>query len=513
MTNILIVDDEQVERDGLEAILKRNFPDIVIQQAKNGRLAIEVAADFQPDLVFMDIQMPGMNGIEVIEKMKSYHPSMKFILVTAYATFDYAKEAMRLGVVDYMVKPSRVKEIVETVEKVLNQIKTEQQRLEAVKQQENTLQKAMSLFETDVVTQLLFDHVHEVHLEELLEMLDIQATEEKFVISLIVSDGSEVSYSMVREKLSQTGSGWVGALYGRQLPIIVFRKQDQTFRTQATILAKEILSLNTSDKDAGWFVGIGTVYNSLSEITQSYQESLIATRDTSIPRGFQFYEDLPALVSGFDEETTKQSEQQYFDHIRSGEWDEIYQQIVIIIDRLEQEGAMLNQTQQRVMELFWIASRVLSEMGVESDVPLYSFKSTDYRQLRAETRHLLDRMRESYENHLTSMEADTIQKIKQFIIDHAHEDISLEAVGREVGLSPIYISKIFKEQLGINYINFLTECRIEKAKRLMRDPLKSLKEITFEVGYHDPNYFSKVFKKICHSSPKEYRKNLLSKVE
>ena len=111
------------------------------------------------------------------------------------------------------------------------------------------------------------------------------------------------------------------------------------------------------------------------------------------------------------------------------------------------------------------------------------------------------------------MEADIIQHIKQYIIDHAHKDISLEAIGREVGLSPIYISKIFKEQLGINYIHFLTECRIEKAKKLMRDPSKSLKEITFEVGYHDPNYFSKVFKKICHSSPKEYRKKLLSKAE
>lgn len=513
MTNILIVDDEEVERDGLEMILKKNFTDIVIQQAKNGRLAIEIASDFQPDLVFMDIQMPGMTGIEVIEKMKSYYPRMKFILVTAYATFDYAKEAMRLGVVDYLVKPSRIKEIVETVEKVLNQIKGEQQRVEAMKQQENTLQIAMSLFETDVVTQLLFDHVHEVHLEKLLEMLDIQATEEKFVISLIVPDGFEATYSKVRGKLNQTGSGLVGALYGRQLPIIVFRKQDQSFRSQAIMLAKEILSLNTAGEATGWFVGIGTVYNSLSQIRQSYQESLIATRDTSIPRKFQFYEELPALVSGIDEETTKQSEQQYFDHIRNGEWDEIFQRIAHIIDRLEQEGTMVKQTQQRVMELFWIATRILSEMGVESDVPLYSFKSTDYRQLRAEARHLLDRMRESYEKHLASMEVDTIQQMKQYIIDHAHEDISSEAVGREVGLSPIYISKIFKEQLGINYINFLTECRIEKAKRLMRDPLKSLKEITFEVGYHDPNYFSKVFKKICHSSPKEYRKKLLSKVE
>lgn len=513
MIKILLVDDEQVERDGLEAILKKNFNDITIQQAKNGRVAIELVSEFQPDLVFMDIQMPGITGIEAIETIKSDHPDLKFILVTAYATFDYAKEAMKLGVVDYLVKPSRVKEIVDTVEKVLEQIRVEQTRLEVNKQQQYTLQKAMSLFQTDVVTQLLFDHVHEIHLEELLEMLDIQSTAEKFVISVIVPNGFEASYSTVREKVSKTGNAWVGALYGRQLPIIVFRKKDQSFRNQATMLSREILSLNSYSEDSRLFVGIGTVYSSLDQIRQSYQESLVATRDTSIPRSFQFYDELPALVSGFDEETTKQNEQQYFEHIRNGEWDEIFHRITTIIDRLEQEGTMLKQTQQKVMEMFWIASRVLSEMGIESDVQLYSFKSTDYRQLRAETSHLLERLRMSHEENHAAMEADIIQHIKQYIIDHAHKDISLEAIGREVGLSPIYISKIFKEQLGINYIHFLTECRIEKAKKLMRDPSKSLKEITFEVGYHDPNYFSKVFKKICHSSPKEYRKKLLSKAE
>ncbi|MBP3953300.1 response regulator [Bacillus suaedae] len=507
MIKILIVDDEQVERDGLQTILDKHFSDIVIQQAKNGRIAIEVAAEFEPDLVFMDIQMPGLSGLEVIEKMKSDHPHIKFILVTAYATFDYAKVAMGLGVVDYLVKPSRVKEIVESVENVISKMISERKEN---RQQQNTLEKARSLFETDVVTQLLFDHVHEVHLEELMDMLDIQATEEKFVMSLIVPDGFESCYTAVKEKVSSTGSGMVGALYGRQLPIVVFRKPDLSFRTQATLLSREILSLSRSSENVEWFIGIGKVYSSIHQIRQSYQESLIATGDTKIPARYRFYEDLPALTPGFDERTNKKNEELYFEHIRNGEWNEINRNFTELIDRFEQEGKKLQQTQQRVMELFWIASRILSEMGVDSDIPLYSFQSTDYRQLRAETNQLLERMQRLHEEHQSTLEADTVQQIKQYIIDHAHEDISLDAIGREVALSPIYISKIFKEQLGVNYIHFLTECRIEKAKKLMRDPAKSLKEITFEVGYHDPNYFSKVFKKICHASPTEYRKKLLA---
>lgn len=506
---LLIVDDEQTERDGLQTILEKYFSNLVIKQAKNGRVAVETAIEFQPDLVFMDIQMPGLTGFEAIKKINANNPRIKFIMITAYATFDYAHLAMKLGVIDYLVKPSKVAEIVETTMKALNKIEVERKSLEENKQQQDTLQKAMSLFETDVVTQLLFDHVHEVHLEELVELLGIQVTKGKFVMSLLLPLGSEFCYSSIREKIRKTGDGWVGALYGRQLPIIVFRKQEQSFRTQATFLAREILTLAKSDNGAEWLIGIGNVCSSLEQIRQSYHESLIATKDAMLPAKYRFYSDLPAFVPGLDNKTAKRHEQQFFEHIRSGQWEEINKSVINIIDRYEQEGIDFLQLQERMMKLLWIISRVLSEIGVEPDMPVYSFKATDFRQIRAESIHLLERLRQSYEEHNAALEADTIQQIKQYIIDHSHEDISLEAIGREVGLSPIYISKIFKEQLGVNYINFLTDCRIEKAKKLMRDPEKSLKEITFEVGYHDPNYFSKVFKKICHTSPTEYRKKLL----
>lgn len=509
MIKLLIVDDEQVEREALQSILEKNFSNLLIKQARNGRVAIETTAEFQPDLVLMDIQMPGMTGLEAIEKINMDNPHIKFIMVTAYATFDYAQVAMKLGAVDYIVKPTKVSEIVETVGKVLEQIQAERKLLEKNKQQQDTLRKAMSLFETDVVTQLLFDHVHDVHLEELVDLLDMKKTKGKFVMSLLLPRGSEAIYSAIRDKVRQTGSGWVGALYGRQLPIILFRNQDQSFRSQATFLAREILKLIKSDDEAGWFIGIGNVCDSLDQIRQSYQESLIATKDTMLPVKYRFYADLPALVPDIDDHLSKQYEQQFFEKIREGQWEDIFKSVGDIIDRYEQAGTNLLQTQQHVMELLWIASRVMSEMGV-AETSVYSFQATDFRQLRAETSNMLDRLSRAYDEHHAELEADTIQQIKQYIIDHAHEDISLDAIGRVVGLSPIYISKIFKEQLGVNYITFLTECRIEKAKKLMRDPEKSLKEITFDVGYHDPNYFSKVFKKMCNTSPTDYRKNLFA---
>ncbi|QGQ94525.1 response regulator [Paenibacillus psychroresistens] len=511
MIKLLIVDDEQIEREGLQAILLKGYPELIIEQAKNGKIALEMIAEFQPDLVLMDIKMPGMNGLEAIERISADYPRIKFVMVTAYDTFEYARMAIKLNVKDYLLKPSKASEIVATVGKVLIQIEEERKSLETSRLQQDVLQRSLPLVETDVVTQLLFDHVHEVHLEELVGLLDIPTTNEKLVMIVLLPPGSENFYSAIKEKVRQTGSGWVGALNGRQLPIIVFREPDKSFRAQAVVLAQKILSLTKADVGAGWFIGIGNAYDSLDQIRQSYQESLIASMDTTLHVKYRFYSDVPVLGAALDGHQVKQQEKQIFDQIRLGQWEQVHTNVMSFIQRYENEGVDLLQTQQRVLELLWIASRVLSDMGVEAETPLYSFQAQDYRQLSAESGRLLNRLKQTYVEYNDRLEPDTIQQIKQHIINHSNEDISLDAIGKKVGLSPFYISKMFKEQLGVNYIDFLTECRIEKAKKLMGDPEKSLKEISFEIGYHDPNYFSKVFKKMCDVSPTEYRKTLLGK--
>ncbi|MGI8386481.1 response regulator [Robertmurraya sp. P23] len=509
MIKLLIVDDEQIEREGMQAILEKTYPEHVIKQAKNGKMAVQMATEFQPDVIFMDIKMPGMNGLEAVEQISANHQHIKFIMVTAYDTFDYMRHAIKLGVKDYLLKPSKASDIVVTVGKVLKQIEEERKTLALSQYQQSALQKTLTLVETDVVTQLLFDHVHEVHVDMLVEMLDIQSTNEMFVMLVVLPTGSEHVYTKVKEKVRQTKSGWVGALYGSQLPIIVFRQPEKTYRSQATSLAREILSLSYAQQGTGWFIGVGEVCYSLDHIRQSYQDALVATMDTTLPIKYRFYKDMSVLGDSSNVQLAPHQKKEFFDQIRLGNWDYIRLNVLNILQVYENDGTELLQTQQRMLEVLWIVSRVLSEMGVETDSPLYSSQVTDYRQLRLETIQMLDRMRQSYVNHYEKLESDTIQQIKQYIIDHSHEDISLDALAKKVGLSPIYISKMFKEKLGINYIDFLTECRIEKAKKLMCDPEKSIKEITFEVGYHDPNYFSKVFKKMVAVSPNKYRKTLL----
>ncbi|MEI5908577.1 response regulator [Bacillus spongiae] len=506
---VLIVDDEEIERIGLSTILTRNFPNIEVKQSRNAQVAIDMIETFLPDLILMDIKMPGMNGLDAIKLIHSKFPQIKFIMITAYAKFDYAQTALKLGVKDYLLKPSKTSEIIKTVGEALKQIEEERVLLATSTQQYNVLKKALPIVEADVVTQLLFDHVHNKQTEELIDLFDMKMGKRNFVMSLILPKGSERFYSTIRERIRELECGYVGALYGRQLPIIVFRDGKKTFRSQVVSLARGILTIPNREDRKGWFIGIGNVYESVDQLRQSYQESLIATKDTDLHVNFRFYSDSPPMSTGVNGRNFKELEKRFFEQIRNGQWEEVSKNVMALIRRLETEGRDLLQSQQRVLELLWIASRVLNELGVEHESPLYSSEVLNYRQLQYETDLLLQRLWDSYVNHYNQLEDDTIQQIKQYIIENSHLAVSLESIAEKVSLSPIYISKLFKEQLGVNYITFLTECRIEKAKKLMMDMDKSLKEITFEVGYQDPNYFSKVFKKLCGVSPTEYRRSLM----
>ena len=508
MVKLLLVDDEPIERDGMQAILLHAFQDIEIKQAKNGKMAVDMAADWKPDVVFMDIMMPAMNGLEAIEEIRKTDKDIEFVMMTAFDTFDYARQAIKLGVKDYLLKPSKASEIVETADKLFKQLKQKTEASVQRHQEQQALQKALGIVETDIVTQLLFDHVHEMHIDLLVEMLETQTADEKFVMTVLIPEGAEHFYADIKQQIRTDHTVWIGACYGKQLPFIVFRNPRQSFRSQAIALANGILAV-TGKKD-GWFVGIGTLCGSLDEVRNSYQKSLIAMLDVKVPARYRFYseelEPTQAEVPVF----IKQQEKRLVDFVRIGEWEAVEGLVLHLIRQLEHAGENVVRTQQRSLEFLWLTTRVMAEAGIQAETPLYSLAAKDYRQLMSETLELIRSLKKTYMAQSVRLEFDKIHKIKQFITEHSHEDISLDVLARKVDLSPIYISKMFKEKLGINYIDFLTQCRMEKAKKLLADPKISLKAIALEVGYHEPNYFSKVFRKMNDQSPTEYRMTVLN---
>ena len=120
MYKILLADDEGIVLEALTFIIQKNFPDtFIIETAKTGRNVIELAERFRPDIAFMDIQMPGINGIEAMKEIRATNPNTIFIILSAHDKFDYAKEAINIGVLEYINKPMEQTEIITIIKKAL----------------------------------------------------------------------------------------------------------------------------------------------------------------------------------------------------------------------------------------------------------------------------------------------------------------------------------------------------------------------------------------------------------
>lgn len=132
MINILIADDEQIERELLAEIVDSRFGgETLVRFAENGRVAVDTAALWSPDILLMDIEMPGINGIDAARQILAQKPNCKLIFITAYRLFDYALEAVKLGASDYLLKPVNPDEVEQAIRKAVNQVESQRQ-LEAM---------------------------------------------------------------------------------------------------------------------------------------------------------------------------------------------------------------------------------------------------------------------------------------------------------------------------------------------------------------------------------------------
>lgn len=524
MIRILIVDDEPIERMALQRIIETSFTEVeIVGQASNGREAIESAELLKPDLITMDIKMPGINGLQAIERIKTFNDTVKFIVVTAFDTFEFARSALQMGVSDYLLKPSKTTVIQETIGKVVQEIRSNRMESEHRRMDSERLRRMLPIVEADIVSQLLFDDTPSLHLSEMIDLLGLPVTKGGFVINLLLSESShdgrhehgrheelEGLHAVIVKQLADWNVHcWIGKITGNQIPIILFMEGEQSYRSYAVIMGRKLVQAALRHSGYEPFAGIGGLYGELKELRKSYHESMLASVDLSLPARFCLYEDLPRHDSKSISRLTMDLEKNVLEEVRRGHFDAAADLVRQMIDVYEGAGERVAIAQQRVFEVIVIVSRMLHEMGVDVQKLYYQGQTTSYVQLRAETRVLIAGIAEAAARSNGELETGLLLKLKHYIKDHAHEDLSLERLAAVVDRNPFYVSKLFKEQFGMNYIDYLTECRMEAAKQLMLESEMSLKEITFEIGYNDPNYFSRVFKKIVGHSPTDYRKQLL----
>lgn len=529
MFRILVADDEGIMLESISHTIKSNFgSECELACVKTGRAVIEQAGSFRPDIAFVDIQMPGLNGIQAIKEVRKFNSSIVFIIITAYDKFSYAQEAVNLGVMEFIMKPVNKKKILETCVKAMHQVEEARQKLSDDLRIREKLEIVIPMIESGFIYNILQEDSDPAG-SGYMEMLDIRKPY-GFLVVLEFGDsivggamtnaigvGVRVNkcYSMIREIVKDYFDGVTGPAMGNRMVLFQPFEQDKVRyeeRVEIITRTRNMIHKLESVMDLKCRGGIGSV-KPLSSIQDSYKEALKSLRESD--SHVVHITDLPAGAD-YDGEYPLDLENKYLQRGAKADREGALSCANEFFDwMLARERKAMDNIEIKVLELVMRLERRAFEAGNMR----YGFH---YRENYLSTlkeaeaaagaeglrRWFLEKTREICDTISTSREKgyeNVVSRVKSYIDGNYAKDISLDDVSRMVDISPYYFSKLFKREVGENFIEYVTRTRIKNARRLLEDARYSIKEVCVMSGYSDPNYFSRIFKKYEGMTPSEYR--------
>lgn len=528
MLNILIVDDEVIERKALTKIINGSLKDVtVIGEAPNGRKAIEMANEHRPDIIFMDIKMPGVDGVQAVKEIRKMGPGIRFIMVSAFNTFEYAKEVMQQGVKEYILKPSSKQDILEAVERVSSEILEERRLKEEQQSLRENLERAVSIAQKEWVSSLLVNSVQDITFDEWGQLLGVEITS-GYIMLLSLQPTGQVELSAIHKQdwyrwlkeiqrvVVKNEEMILGPLTDSQVPVLFLCKktaEKPNFKTSAQAIIEKLYSLFQKESfPAGLRIGVGLPYNQAHELNQSYHEAVLALKQLLKTPNRKY---IIGVKQGSSPESVESGvlevEKKLLEAVRQGDVNQVlYIFDTFVAKHADNKNVKTALVKKSFEELFILISRMLHDLGIGYERTPAIDESEDSRVVfekgKAHLLAVVHQVQVWRNNHAKGM----LHKAKEYIEQNYADSITLESVAEFVELSPYYLSKLFKDRFGMTFIDYLTEIRIQHAKTAIVDPGKSLKEICYSVGYKDPNYFSRVFKKQTGLSPSEFRKATVS---
>ena len=532
MYRILLADDEGIVLNSMTFLIEKNFDGkFEIETAKTGRAAIEIAEHFRPDIIFMDIQMPGINGIEAMKEIRVLLPGVIFIVLTAYDKFDYAKEAINLGVMEYLNKPFNQKDVVAVLQTAMEKIDDRQRRRREDLQTKERMETVMPIIENGFIYSVIFEEQIDEDIANYKDLLEISAPY-GYIMVVVFGEmqqghlmtnvvGSSVKaqttyYNKVRELIKDSfPDAIVGSVSANRIPIYIPSTENKMELSERGVIIEKCRTLvrNMSKAtDISYRIGIGGMRR-IKSASESYEEAIKALVSTN--GSVAHIDDLPLTVS-YEESYPADLENAIFEKLEDGDQD------ACLVKAGEFYDWMVSAYPDDIMSIrlktLEFVLRAESEM-YRSGGHTYEFNSRkDYLQEIMEAQSLdklkawyMDRMRVAARELQTGSKDRThhvIKKAIDYIENNFHKDISLDELAGDLGISSYYFSKLFKEEKGEGFVEYLTRRRVDEAKALLKSPEHSIKEVGVACGYSDPNYFSRIFKKSTGMTPTEYKEKL-----
>ncbi|MDG0790034.1 response regulator [Cohnella ginsengisoli] len=535
---VLIADDENFVRMNFKSFMdweRHGYQ--LIGEARNGQEAIDKLAELKPDIVFLDIRMPVMDGLEVLRQLNTRSDPCKVIILSSYNEFEYVREAMLLGAVDYIHKPSLYPALVfETLNRVRSLVDEERKQTDQFEQLRRNEERSKPDLKALFCKGWIEGSVrHEWEIEQKTKQLAIDLKQPNVCCMLLFID----NYEAVQKRYAKPLDHLVGfsvnnilreifrkfeqleffQVSGNQFAILksyaklrslndVFEQQWHLIRTIRTAL-KQFMNIGVS-------FSVSALHSQLLKVPAAYEEALRASEDLFFEgeSSVVFYENVPRRKSANNERGYEDLAKQIRTQAEASKWDEADASLHTLFDTIEKKRDIgKKETLDLSVSLHYSLLETCSEanrdtngsgfptiediMGAENLALVRQLLATELAYLRGK------RQETGISTNLK------IQKVLAYIHNYFDHDLTLEELAHHVGLNSSYLSRLFKEQTSMMLIPYINQYRVKKSlDDLLAGKLKTY-EIAEKVGFNSADNYYIAFKKVYGQPPNEYRKSIL----
>jgi len=530
MYRVIIADDEPKVAQLIKNLIEWDRLNLELAAtAQDGIAALKLIREHRPEIVITDIRMPGYDGIELIRYAKETNPNIDFVIISGYQHFDYAHNAIKYGVKDYLLKPLNKNEINATLarmtEKYSERTRQEMHCREDIKRLRNEL--VQGIYNGNGIPELAgrsLDSINQHYdLHFIPDIFQAFAVKPDIEYQSNNQDAMKMLLNKISKIIEQNLEGICGEalwlmLEDRIFVVVNYQAGNRKlFRKALNNILDESHLLRDIFRELTITVSLGSAQESLQGMMKASRELKEALDDRLVTGGGKIVQYDPALHHGKDMDTIVIFEKR--------------KKLIDLIEVFDVAGTVdwITGIQEEILRLQNISGRyVLDTIGEIIETILFALKNranvnmTDERLIKEFHESLLmqNNARAAFElmvSYVSSVLKDIaeqrrseanrpIKEAQKYINAHYTNNVSLEEVAGIIGFNPTYFSTLFKKETGMNFLEYVTAVRIKSAKQLLADSKKSTMDVSHEVGYSDFKHFTKQFKKVTGLTPSEYRK-------
>ncbi len=539
--NLIVVDDEFVIRDGLLSFHWDKLGYKAIGSAANGQEALAIMENKNIDIVVTDVKMPVMDGLELSRIIKAKYPDCKIIILTGYKEFDYAKAAISAGVYDYILKPVNMNRLEALLERLKGDL--DKERESAIlfstykKQVKLSIPIAREFFFKSIIEKSDFD-IEDI--QEKLDLLEMHLDKRYFSCCIFKINSS---FDLLNNKIKSTCEQLLKKYFESEVKgfyfftgsyeiicILNFQPANSYLPAHSYLLSllgrihSDLIKISDWDKSIRIHAGAGNIYNNIQSLKKSYLEAKKSTEQKFFnpDKSIFFIWNKNMKIVGDSGEYPYKAENRLITVIFEGG----KEQIVKSLDKFWNEAIKVSNKnnrqsfQKNILQLLNMLERKLKKLGLDiedicsikhsyNDVV---FEIDSHIKLKKYIQEILFQCFEAvskFQNKQMSSCHLAIQKAIDYIKKNYNRKINQKEVANHVYLNTSYFSLQFKKDTGKNFIDYLTQYRMKKAKELLDNVDLKVYEVGQMVGYNDPKYFTESFKKNFSLTPMQYRNKII----